>query len=135
MPEARMLQDLRRAMEIPASGSSDFDLNPDVVLPANRKLRSAAVLLALVQSGDTLNVVLTKRSSALKHHAGQIALPGGKADEADEGAIDTALREAHEEIGLHPETVSVIGVLPEHETVTGFNVTPVVGLVNGEFVP
>lgn len=113
--------------------SSDFDLNPDTVLPEGRKLRSAGVLAPIVDRDGFLELLLTKRSSALKHHPGQIAFPGGKQEEGDKDVTAAALREAHEEIGLRPELVDVLGTLPAHETVTGFTVTPVIGLVTAEF--
>ena len=113
--------------------SSDFDLNPDVVLPEDRKLRNAAVLAAI--RPETGTIVLTKRSSALKHHPGQIAFPGGKQDSSDATLDAAALREAHEEVGLHPSAVSLVGYLPQHETVTGFIVTPCIGIIKGRFEP
>lgn len=91
--------------------------------------RPASVLIAVVTHADTPTLLLTQRTAHLKHHSGQIAFPGGSAEEHDDGAIATALREAHEEIGLSPEKVEIIGSLPEYHTVTGYLVTPVVGLV------
>ena len=91
---------LLSALDKTSGTSSDFDLNPDVVLPANRVLRPAAVLIPIIAHRDGLRVILTKRSSALKHHPGQIAFPGGKVDAGDEGATGAALREAWEEIAL-----------------------------------
>ena len=129
MSAAELLDRVARALSAPSAGSSDFDLNPDVHLPPGRKLRPAAVLLPLVRTGDEVSVILTKRSSALIHHPGQIAFPGGKVDAADDGPVAAALREASEEIGLKPENVKVLGELSPHETVTRFNVTPVLGLV------
>ena len=113
--------------------SSDFDLNPGVVLPEGRKLRPAGVLAPVIRRDEVYHLILTKRSSALKHHPGQIAFPGGKQDETDTDVVATALREAHEEIGLPPQTVEVLGTLPQHETVTGFQMTPVIGLVTAPF--
>ncbi len=117
--------------------SSDFDLNPDVqsTWPTAPKLRPAAVLIALSPGASGLDVILTKRSSHLKHHPGQIALPGGKVDAGDADETAAALREAHEEIGLDAANVRVLGKLPFHQTVTSFRVTPVVGLVRAPFAP
>lgn len=124
---------LRGAVAGTSAASSDFDLNPEVILPAGRKLRPAAVLVG-VRSGEAgPEVLLTRRSSALKHHPGQIAFPGGKQDEGDGSLEDTALREAFEEVGLPQGLPSIIGRLPTHETVTGFLVTPVVAHVEGAF--
>ncbi|MCB6178016.1 CoA pyrophosphatase [Rhodobacter sp. Har01] len=122
---------LRRALLRPAGESSDFDLNPAIHLPPGRKLRPAAVLVAVQGDG----VILTKRSSHLKHHPGQIAFPGGKVDEGDASAEAAALREAQEEVGLPPEAVEILGRLPAHETVTGFTVTPILALVRQPFLP
>ena len=114
-------------------GSSDFDLNPDTVLPEGRVLRAAGVLAPIVETDQGLGLLLTKRSAALKHHPGQIAFPGGKQDDGDVDVIAAALREAHEEIGLPRENVEVLGILPQHETVTSFQVTPVIGFVKKPF--
>jgi 8-oxo-dGTP pyrophosphatase MutT (NUDIX family) len=126
---------LAAALAVPSRGSSDFDLNPDVVLPENRVLRDAAVLVAVRPDGPDGRLLLTKRSSRLKHHPGQIAFPGGKRDPEDADAVAAALREAREEVGLSPQNVEVLGTLPPHETVTGFRVTPVVGLIRTAFRP
>lgn len=128
-------QNIRRVLsrETGAQGSSDFDLNKDMVLPVNRKLRPAAVLIPIVERAWGPQLVLTMRSSALKHHPGQIAFPGGKVDRADAGPMEAALREAQEEIGLPQNLVEVVGTLPSHETVTSFDVRPYVGFVSDRF--
>ncbi|WP_297777024.1 CoA pyrophosphatase [uncultured Roseovarius sp.] len=119
------------ALRAERAPSSDYDLNPGVVLPEGRKLRSAAVLVPIFEA----RVILTKRSSKLRHHPGQIAFPGGKQDLGDPDITTTALREAEEEIGLDRGLVEVLGFLPRHETVTGFDVTPVLARVHGPFRP
>ena len=91
---------LAAALAKPGRGSSDFDLNPDVSLPAGRVLRPAGVLVPISLAASDPQVILTKRSSALKHHPGQIAFPGGKQDDDDADVTAAALREAQEEIGL-----------------------------------
>nr|WP_232829406.1 CoA pyrophosphatase [Tropicimonas sp. IMCC34043] len=125
---------LLRAVAATGRPSSDYDLNPDT-LPPNRKLREAGVLVPIALEARGPRLYLTKRSSGLKHHPGQIAFPGGKRDEGDTTVTDTALREAWEEIALPPENVEVLGCLPEHETITSFRITPVVGLLRGPFQP
>ncbi|MEL6410807.1 MAG: CoA pyrophosphatase [Pseudomonadota bacterium] len=126
---------IRAALKEPIAPSSDYDLNPEVLLPEGRKLREAAVLIPIDLTPDGARLWLTKRSSALKHHPGQVAFPGGKKDESDVDLTATALREAEEEIGLPPENVELLGIMPPHETVTGFSATPVVGRVKVPFVP
>jgi 8-oxo-dGTP pyrophosphatase MutT (NUDIX family) len=114
------------------SGRGDHDLNPGVTL---RPLRSAAVLLGIVERAGEARVVLTQRTEQLPTHAGQIALPGGKVDDADPGPVEAALRESREEIGLEDELVRVIGMLDTYQTGTGYRILPVVGLVSDAFEP
>ncbi|NPD15411.1 CoA pyrophosphatase [Xinfangfangia sp. D13-10-4-6] len=132
-----LVTDLRQLLSSPtaAAASSDYDLNPGIRLPEGRILRPAAVLIPVLADPRGARVMLTKRSSQLKHHPGQIAFPGGKTDAADTSPEATALREAWEETGLPPGSVSLIGRLPQHETVTGFQITPVLGLIDGPFTP
>lgn len=128
-----LIKILEDALTKQGSASTDFDLNKDIVLPEGRKLTPAAVLVAF--RADTGNLILTKRSARLKHHPGQIAFAGGKQDPTDASPTAAALREAHEEIGLDPTQVQVIGALPSHETVTGYAITPVLAVVHGDFTP
>lgn len=90
--------------------------------------RPAAVLVPLILRPHGLSVMLTQRTAHLRSHAGQIAFPGGRWESSDASLIDTALREAEEETGLPPDCVQVLGTLPDYLTVSGFRVTPVVGL-------
>ncbi len=124
---------LEGALRARSAGSSDFDLNPGFAPPPGRRLRPASVLVPLVERGAHLRVILTRRAALLRHHPGQVAFPGGKQDPDDATPLAAALREAREEIGL--ERVDVLGELPPHETVTGFVVSPFVGLVAPDFTP
>ena len=92
-------------------------------------LRPAAVLVPVVIRDAGLSILLTQRTDHLYDHAGQISFPGGRSDPGDASPAATALREASEEIGLPHSLVEVLGTLPEYTTVTGYHVTPVVGLV------
>ena len=125
---------LLRAIAARGRASSDFDLNKDG-RPTGGDLRDAAVMVPIVLERSEPQLILTKRSSALKHHPGQISFPGGKVDEGDSGIEEAALREAEEEIALRAEQAEILGKLAPHETVTGFNVTPVVALIEPSFVP
>ena len=126
---------LVRALGVTGRPSSDYDLNPEIVLPEGRHLRDAAVLIPIVDRPGGAGVILTKRSSALKHHPGQIAFPGGKIEDGDADCAAAALREAAEEIALGASDVDVLGLMPPHETVTGFQVTPVLSIISPEFSP
>lgn len=109
----------------------DHDLNPD--LTPKPPLKPAAVLVPLVQRAEGTTVLLTRRTAHLSAHAGQISFPGGGFEECDADAAACALRETAEEIGLPPERVDVVGRLDTYVVRTGFEVTPVVGLVTPPF--
>lgn len=94
------------------------------------ELTPAAVLIPLIMYQNELKILLTQRTAHLHDHPGQISFPGGRSDPEDTSAIDTALREAEEEIGLPSDRVEVLGSLPQYLTITGYQVTPVVSLVN-----
>lgn len=124
---------LERALAMPGNRSSDYDLNQGWRPKASAPLRAASVLVPFVPRAGGLAVILTRRAALLKHHPGQVAFPGGKQDPGDPTPLAAALREAEEEIGL--TGVSVIGGLDPHETVTGFTVSPFLGLVPPGFAP
>jgi 8-oxo-dGTP pyrophosphatase MutT (NUDIX family) len=105
----------------------DRDLNP--TLEPRSPLVPAAVLVPLVQREEALTVLLTRRTDHLADHAGQISFPGGRIEPFDRDPIAAALREAQEEIGLDESTIEIAGRLDTYQTGTGFEVTPVVGLV------
>lgn len=96
-------------------------------------LTPAAVLFPIVSRANGQTVLLTKRTAHLKDHPGQISFPGGRVETTDPTPIHTALRETAEEIGLGEAHVEILGFLPEYRTVTGFRITPVVGLVTPPF--
>ena len=93
------------------------------------KVTRAAVLIPLLLQPNGLSVLLTQRTTHLRDHGGQISFPGGRMDPEDAGPNETALRESEEEIGLERERVEIIGQLPEYLTVSGYSVTPIIGLV------
>lgn len=126
---------IEQALAGSAPASSDYDLNPGIVLPEGRKLKPAAVLMPIIETDTGARVILTMRSARLKHHPGQIAFPGGRIDDTDADAAAAALRESHEEIGLDPGNVEILGRLSAHETVTGYTVTPFVGRIRAPFTP
>lgn len=100
---------------------------------ADRMPAGAAVLVPLVQRQAGLQLLLTLRTDHLRDHAGQISFPGGRVEPEDDGAVATALRETEEEIGLSRAYIEVLGQLPIYSTVTAFQVTPVVALVEPGF--
>ena len=92
-------------------------------------LKPAGVLIPIIERAEGLSLLLTQRASHLKHHAGQVNFPGGSMEDHDDDVRATALRETEEEVGIAPDQVDVIGYLRSMPTITGFAVTPVVGLV------
>ena len=100
-------------------------------VPTN--LTASAVLVPIVERPTGLTVLLTVRASHLKNHAGQISFPGGRREPQDPGPWEAALRETEEEIGLGREFVTHVGYLTDHMVISGFRITPAVGLVRPDF--
>ncbi len=94
--------------------------------------RLAAVLVPLIWCDSDWQILMTKRATHLSHHAGQISFPGGELDASDKGLMDTALREAYEEISLTPTSVRVMGSLQPVRSPVGFVVQPFVGIIGGD---
>lgn len=119
-------------MASPALNLDDFLSRFQLLRPqANRMAvnqRQAAVLVPIVRRPEP-GLLLTQRSAKLRKHPGQVAFPGGAVDSTDASLIAAALREAQEEVAIPPESVEIIGMLPPVDSVTGFQVTPVVGVI------
>lgn len=112
----------------------DHELNPDMPFPIpDSELKLAAVLIPIINRPEGPTVLLTQRVETLRLHAGQIAFPGGRVDGPEETPQAAALREAQEEVGLEPERVEIITSLDCYRTRTGYNITPVAGVVQPGF--
>jgi 8-oxo-dGTP pyrophosphatase MutT (NUDIX family) len=125
-PEALTPQALRERFQAPPHWEPEVWAEPKF---AERESAKAAVLIAVVMR-ERPTVLLTERTTHLSTHSGQVAFPGGKRDDTDTDEAHTALREAHEEIGLAPGLAEVIGQMPTYTTGTQFIITPVVALVS-----
>ncbi len=121
------------AAEIRAETRGDHDLNPGETPPSSA-LRPAAVLVPLIDRPEGMSVLLTQRTAHLSAHAGQISFPGGRREDTDTDAIATALRETEEEVGLARDLISVVGRLDTYITGTGFEITPIVGVITPDYV-
>ncbi|MBL6749392.1 MAG: CoA pyrophosphatase [Nevskia sp.] len=106
-------------------------LGPEAV----QRLQPAAVLVPVIAHAAGATILLTRRADTLRQHKGQVSFPGGRLDETDSNMTAAALREAHEEVGLDPAGVQVIGYLDDYPTFTGYRITPVVGVVREAFTP
>jgi 8-oxo-dGTP pyrophosphatase MutT (NUDIX family) len=130
---ARHLDPLDEHDPVNGVASSDFDLHPEPAPPPKlQPLKPASVLVGLVEREEGLTVILTRRSDSLRSHTGQVAFPGGRRDPG-ETPWQTALREAHEEVGLDPSFVSLAGLSTPYRTISDFLITPVVGFVRPGF--
>lgn len=124
---ARLTAALQRALGLPpASDVPGWQPRGSTPTPA-------AVLVPLVARPDGYTVLFTQRTDHLHHHAGQVSFPGGRMEAEDASLTVTALRETYEEIGLGAEHIDLVGQLQDYYTITGFRVTPVVGIVTPPF--
>jgi 8-oxo-dGTP pyrophosphatase MutT (NUDIX family) len=114
---------------------TDFDLNPGFRFPAEPPYKRAAVLVGLVPREDDFGVLLTLRPETMARHAGQVAFPGGRIDDADASPLAAALREAHEEVGVDPAGARMIGQNEPYLTSTGYIVSPFVAVLPADFTP
>lgn len=116
-------------------GSLDHALDPGLAqgLPDEASLKPAAVLVPIVDRQEGATMLLTQRAAALRNHSAQIAFPGGRIDQEDSGPVETALREAEEEIGLDRRHVTPLGFLDAYITGTGYRIVPVVARVEPRF--
>ena len=120
---------LRRVDSDPLSdGYAEVDLAPD------SKVKCAAVLVPLASVDGEWHLLYTRRTDRVESHKGQVSFPGGACDEGETTPEQTALREAHEEVGILPQDVRVLGRLTNMITITHFRVTPVVGVVPWPYV-
>jgi 8-oxo-dGTP pyrophosphatase MutT (NUDIX family) len=111
------------------------DANERLLAMMPRESRAAAVLIGIQEQAEEPAILLTVRADHLRKHAGQIAFPGGAVDTLDKDPAAAALREAQEEVGLHPSQARIAGFLPDQVVLTGFRITPVVALITPEFTP
>ncbi len=97
----------------------------------------AGVLVPLIVSNEGLMLLFTKRTEIVETHKGQVSFPGGVVEDADRDIVETAIREANEEVGIPSKDIEVVGLLDDHATPTGFVITPVVAFVrpSAAFVP
>jgi 8-oxo-dGTP pyrophosphatase MutT (NUDIX family) len=134
--EARALERLSLAVPDLTPGRQlhgDHHLNPDILPDTVPGRRLAAVLVPVVARPEEATVVLTRRASHLRQHSGQVAFPGGKVDAEDASPVAAALREAEEEIGLDRRFVRPVGYLDPYLTTTGFDILPVLAMVETGF--
>lgn len=129
-PERLLAEPLRQRFASPLPWMPEPSSEPRL---NQRALTRAAVLMPIVLNHDGPHLLLTQRTAHLHDHAGQISFPGGRSEPEDASAVETALREAEEEVGLARAHVEVLGSLPDYLTGSGYQVTPVVALVTPPF--
>lgn len=104
------------------------------LLPEGHVLVEAAVLVGLVPRPNGMQVLLTRRTDALRHHAGQVSFPGGRIEPDDADVVAAARRETFEEVGIAASQITPLGYLDAFTTITGFRVLPVVAMIDSNYV-
>ncbi|HEX8901064.1 CoA pyrophosphatase [Vitreimonas sp.] len=137
VPDLANIETLLRARLDPVDRAtsrarSDRDLNPDWVRP-EVELKPAAVLAPIIKRPEGWTMLFTQRSVETPAHPGQTSFPGGRVQASDANAVETALRETFEEVGLGREWIEPLGAWDQYETGTGYRITPIVGLVEPGF--
>jgi 8-oxo-dGTP pyrophosphatase MutT (NUDIX family) len=126
---------LRRALlDAPSAriGHDDYDLHPELRPADQAQAVEASVLIPVIARAEP-SILFTQRTTRLARHSGQVSFPGGRRDPADLSPLETALRETREETGIDPALISVAGYLPRYRTGTGYDISPVVGVLGEDF--
>lgn len=134
VPDLQRLRAALHPLDAPPDGAGWNHGELAGLLSDEAVLCEAAVLVGLVPRPDGWQVLLTRRTDALRHHAGQVSFPGGRIELGDVDAVAAAIREAGEEVGLAPTQITPIGLLDPLHTVTGFRVSPVVALIEPDYL-
>ncbi len=128
---------LTRDLLVARLAQPPYSPHPDdhhvVELASDARVMLAAVLVPLVRRAGAVTVLLTQRTAHLNDHPSQISFPGGRVESGDQNRIETALREAEEEIGLDRHLIEIVGHLPDYEMPSGFRISPVVGWIEAPF--
>ncbi len=109
-------------------GHDDYDLHPELRPPTQERAVEAAVLIPIIARPEP-TILFTQRTATLARHSGQVSFPGGRRDASDLSPLETALRETQEETGIEPAFIKVAGYLPRYRTGTGYDISPVVGVL------
>ena len=116
---------------LPNVGRDEFAAYPDLHRGQSEPIAAAVLIPVITRPEPTL--LFTQRTPHLSRHSGQISFPGGRSEQADLSPVETALRETREETGIEPALVRIAGFLPRYITGTGFDISPVVGVVAPDF--
>jgi 8-oxo-dGTP pyrophosphatase MutT (NUDIX family) len=132
--EFRARFETRRSDSAFQKGGGDHVLNQGVSRHHSREYKAAAVLFGIIDRAEGASVLFTRRTETLSSHSGQVALPGGRIDPEDASSESAALRETHEEVGIAPSNIRILGQLGDYYSGSGYRITPVVGIIDPGFV-